>query len=693
MAKRLRMEKETPGGASLARSFVSTALSAPWQLWLRVGIITLVTAWIYWPAVKGGFVWDDTLYILDNPLLRDVGGLWRIWFEPGSSTEYYPLEETTQWLEWQLWADRAMGYHVVNIILHIASSLLVWRLFSKFDLRLAWWGGLIFALHPAQVESVAWIVELKNTLSLPFFLLAMCFWIDYDAHRQKRDYVWALLFFLLAMLCKLTMITFPFVLLLYAWWKHGRLEWSDVKESIPFFFVSVALGGLTVWAAHRYDLAAHNQPDMIFPQGLLAHFLLIGQIMGFYFSRVFWPVDYLPAYPKEPVNPFSPIEYLPWVAGAVLAFMLFRLRRSWARPALLGLGYFVVLLAPFIGFLPLKSMSFTWAMDHFLYIPIIGLIGLLVAGLGLLESRFPLIGRYVGGGLAVTVLFLAIESRAIAGLFVNDETLWTYTLQRDPNSWIAHFNLGSALLDQKRYRDAITQIKLAIALRPAYGDDYFNLGIALDKLGRTPEAEEQYRTAMKLEPGSPRTYLNLGELMIRTGNLVEAESLFRQGLKISPDAPSLQADLGGILLKTGRLQEAIGFYQEAVASNPDVAGLQYDLGAVLFQTGNFPQAGEHFELAVKLDPQMTAAHENLGVILARSGRLSEAIDQFSAVLEINPQAQAARDNLALALAQSGRIPEAIEQFKVALEKNPADAKARAGLAQLQALPAGTPAKF
>jgi len=622
-------------------------------------------------------------------------GLWKFWFQPGSWVEYYPVQETVRWVQWQLWSNDTLGYHLTNVVLHFINALLVWHLFSKFDLRLAWLGGFIFAIHPAQVESVAWISELKNTLSLPFFLLAICFWIDYEASHSKRDYGKALGLFFVAMLCKATMALFPVIILLYAWWKRGRIQWSDLKAGTPFLIVSLVLGLTLIWVGRLYSGIGHEQPENIPLGGIFSRFDGAGHIMSVYFFRVFLPVDSLLIYPKWQVNPCSWFEYLPWLVLAGLFVVLWRKRQSWGRHALLGLGFFLINLIPFLGFNAISYMSFTWVMDHFLYIPIIGLIGLVIAGLGDLETRVS--ARLCPyscslGGLTVVLALLAWESHFLAGLFVNDETFWTYMLERNPNAWLAHHNLGLDLLDKERIPEAIAQFNEVLRLNPGFSDGHYNMGIALDKTGQTTEAQNQYRQALTLDPDNEQACLNLGVIEKRSGNLTDAEDLFTRALKLNPNDAVASLDLGDILLQTGRLSQAIDLFKQAVELNPDVAQLHYNLGNALLESGQFSLAVEQFGTAVALDPDFAPAHENLGVALARSGRILEAIEQFQVALQINPAYAAARDNLGLALAQTGRIPEAVEQFQLALRSNPNDANARQCLVKLRALSSGIPAK-
>jgi tetratricopeptide (TPR) repeat protein len=680
MAWCVHKEEGSPAPDWTGHSALLDALAASWRFWLpRALLIVATTVWIYWPALGGGFIWDDKWYVTTNPLLRDSTGLWKFWFQPGSWVEYYPLHQTLLWLQWQLWGEHTLGYHLTSVALHIVSALLVWRLLARLGLRLAWLGGLIFAVHPVQVASVAWIVEFKNTVSLPFFLLAMCAWIDFDEHRRTRDYQRALVLFLIAMLGKITMAPFPVIILLYSWWKRGRVDVRDLIASAPFFVISLVLGFTALYVGTVYEHASHSQVLDIPLGGTVQRITRAGVLFSFYFAKCLLPIDLSPIYPKWPIDPRSVGSWLPclvWIGVFSVAWIK---RRTWGRHVLLGLGFFALPLVPFLGFKVVSYMEYSWVELPLLYIPLIGLIGLVVAALG--DPRLP---RAVRAVLIFAMVFsLVLGARGYAMWFVGDEIFWTRTLERNPGSWMAHFNLGSSLLDQKRYDEAVEQLNQAAALQPDYADIYLNLGIALDKLGRPASAEAEYRKAISLNPANPDSYLNLGEMLRRQGNITEAETVFRQGLKMAPENEALCIDLGGILFQGGRASEAVSLYQRAIDLNPGFAQLQYNLGIALLEVGDVPRAADHLATAVELDPKLGPAHASLAIALARAQHFPEAIDQFQAAIANGADSAETRDNLALALAQSSHIPEAIEQFKKALELDPSDAKAKDGVAKLQ----------
>jgi tetratricopeptide (TPR) repeat protein len=732
MAKRSKKKKSSPGvsqgNTAAAKAMVPGKSSVvPWAIFVQALVIAAAVLWIYWPALHGDWLWDDDVDITDNTIIQSPTGLWSIWFEPYRQIDYYPIKSSVQWFQWHLWGLDTLGYHLTNVLLHILSALLIWRLLSKFGLRLAWLGGLIFAVHPVQVESVAWIVELKNTLSLPPFLLAMCAWIDFEDHGKARDYGRALGLFGVAMLCKLSVVLFPLVILLYGWWRRGRLGWNDLKTSAPFFGVCLVLGMVTIFAGVYDARFNHPEPGAMPVGGLLARLISVGLSLSFCFSKALLPVGLLPIYPKWTVDASSPMQFLPWlVLGGVIGWLWTR-RQSWGRHALLGLGFFLINLGPCPGFIPAPDMAFTWVMNHFLYLPIIGLIGLVVAALEQAENRLSTSLRFCGGGLVIVVLACLVgESRSYAKLYLNTETLWTYELQYDQGAWMAHGNLGHALAKTGRVAGAIAQFEQALRIKPDDARTHYNLGNLLSQTGRLPEAmaefEEalridpdyaeahnnlgevlwregripdafaQYQQALQIKPGYAEAHNNLGNALLQTGHVPEAMDQYKLALSLKPDFAEARNNLGLALFKTGEAPEAIEQYRQALRSDPDNAGAHYNLGNALQQIGQMPEAMEQYQQAVLLKPDYAEALNNLGLALSQAGRRSEAMERYQQALSINPDYAEAHNNLGGALAQTGRLTEAKQQFEEALRLKPDFAAARDNLARVQALQKVVPAK-
>jgi protein O-mannosyl-transferase len=513
-------------------------------LLLRALLIIAAGFWVFAPALRGDWIMDDDMYLTQNVLLHDPARLWKIWFAPGTLIEYYPIEASVQAIQWHLWHLNTLGYHLTNLVLHLAGALLVWRLLGKFGLRLAWLGGLLFAIHPAVVESVAWISELKNTLSLLPFLLAMCAWIDYEERGRPRDYYLALGLFLVAMLCKISMALFPFVILLYAWWKRGRIGWTDLKTSAPFFAISLALGVTTIVAGNWFrvsHLQSASNPDI---GGLASRLALSGWSIAFYFSQCVWPVKMMPIYPKWPVDPRAFTSFLPWpILGSVICWLWTR-RTTWGRHALLGLGFFLLNLLPFIGLNSVTYMGFTWVMDHFLYIPIIGIVGLAIAVLEQIDGRISAPARpWFAGLIAAPLALLALESHLYAGMFIGPEKLWSYTVKHNPTSWLAYNNLGIVFLETGRDQEAIEAYRNALEFNPESVEAHNNLGRALFQMGRTGEAIENYEAALRYNPHFGISLTNLGNALSKIGRVQEAIACYQQALLVNPNDHDARANL------------------------------------------------------------------------------------------------------------------------------------------------------
>jgi hypothetical protein len=481
--------------------------------WLRVIQVLLIAAaglWIYWPVLHGTWLWDDDTLISQNDLVHDPYGIWNVWLAPENLIDYFPLTVSLEWLEWQIWPNDPFCYHLTNVILHVCSALLVWRLLSKLGLRLAWLGGLLFVIHPVMVESVAWMAELKNTLSMPPFLLAMCAWIDYDRRGKLEDYCLALVLFLAAMLCKSTMVMFPIVILLYAWWKRGQIKWSDLKNSAAFFVISLAVG-LTLIAYLRHGVGEETIPL----GGLFSRLACAGLSISFYFSKCFLPLELLPLYPQWVINPPELWQFAPWPVLGGAIYWIWTKRKPWSRDILFGFGFFLINLAPFVGFRTISFMRVTWVMDHFLYLPIIGLLGLVVAALGQLEKRLTASARpYAMGGIAIVMVLLAFTSHRYAKVFISSEAEWTYTIRYNPDAWAAHNDLGNALLDAKRLPEAKAQYEEALKLNPGYPEAHNNLGIVLYETGRPYEALDQFELALKYCPDLATAQNSLAKLQV-----------------------------------------------------------------------------------------------------------------------------------------------------------------------------------
>jgi tetratricopeptide (TPR) repeat protein len=615
--------------------------------YLQAALIALVTCWIYSPALNGDWLWDDTMYVSHNPLLSQPGRLFKAWFQPGSFIEYYPIEQTVQWVQWQLWGLNPLPYHITNVALHIVNALLVWRLLGKLGVKLAWLGGLLFAVHPVHVESVAWISELKNTLSLGPILLSLSAWVDFEERRDLRDYRLALGFFVVGMLCKISAAMFPFVILLYAWWKRGRIGGRDFYAAGPFFLVSLALGLTTISAGGIYLHHNHATAAAIPIGGLGAHLALAGTTLAYYFSEFFAPLDLLPVHPQWVVEPPSWLDMLPWLVFVGLFAWCWSARRSWGRNALLGLGFFFLNLLPFSGLHGISYMGFTWVMEHFLYLPSIGLVGLVAAALGDLDDRIASSSQVISTGLiTLLIALLAFRSHWYAAAFTNSETFWEYAAESSPGSWMAQNNYGKALLEDGEYDKAIAHLRAAVAENPTLAGLHGDLGNALAQSGLPKMGMAEMRRALALDPYDASTNNNLGVLLARVGRVDEAIDCLILAVRAKPDDPEAYSNLGNAYYTGGRLDLAVYWYRLALQLNPRYPDAHNNLGSVWLQQKKYTDAAAEFQKAIELRPGYVVARNNLAATLAEGGRPYDAIVQYQITLQIDPGNRVARDSLA-----------------------------------------------
>jgi len=343
MAKKTpRSRKHSP---TPARSLVaSTDFGA--QAWLFALILIAVTAIAYSPAWSGKYLWDDHDHITE-PRLRSLDGLVQIWTKPGATQQYYPLLHSAFWLEHKLWGDAVLPYHLVSIFLHGISGLLVWRILLKLEVPGAWLAAAVFALHPVQVESVAWITELKNTLSGVLFFGAALLYLKFDQSRAWKTYALSLGLFFLALLCKTVVAVLPAVLLVVFWWKRGRLSWKrDAGPLIPFFILGVGAGLVSAWL-ERNMVGAHGEA---FSFSLIERCLIAGRAFWFYLFKLFWPANLSFIYPQWKIEPGTWWQYLFPLAALVTLAALWKLRHKFRAP-LATMLLFVGILFPILGFL------------------------------------------------------------------------------------------------------------------------------------------------------------------------------------------------------------------------------------------------------------------------------------------------------------------------------------------------------
>jgi len=633
------------------------------SIWIAIPAALLAA---YWPALRGGFVWDDNAHVT-AAALRSLHGLWRIWFSLGATQQYYPLLHSAFWLEHRLWGDAVLGYHLVNLAQHALAACLVVAIVRRLALPGAWLAGLIFALHPVCVEAVAWISEQKSTLSAVFYLSSAFIYLGFDRTRRRSSYLWALGLFICALLTKTVTATLPAALLVVFWWKRGRLDRRrDVRPLLPWFALAIPAGLFTAWVERTY-IAARGADFAITPMQRL---LIAGRVPWFYAAKLFWPSNLIFTYPRWTIDPAAWWQWL-FPLALLAAFILAAKRRA----VLAALLFFVGTLFPVLGFLNVYPFRFSWVADHLQYLACLGIIVPIVGQARSLQRVLnPLL-----------VLILAVLTFRQAAMYGDTETLYRETLVRNPQSWMAHNNLGVALAKMDRTPEAIHEYQTALRIKPDYAEPHNNLATILSRQpGRLPEAIAEAQEALRLKPDYPEALVNLGSFLAPIpGRLPEAIADYQAALRLKPDHAEAHNNLGLALLEMpGRLPDATAELEAAVQLEPDNAQMHDNLaGALARMPGRLPDAIAEVRAALEIAPGDPQAHDFLGRSLSQMpGRLPDAIAEFETALRLAPDyAQAHNDLGVVLLYVPGRRADAIAEFRAALAINPGDPRAQSNL--------------
>lgn len=570
-------------------------MAAKTRLWLALALVAGVVV-AYLPALRAGFIWNDDTYLTENPTLDAPQALRLIWTEPGASEQYYPMVFTSFWLEKQIWGLHPLGYHLVNVLLHAASALLLWRLLRRLDLSGAWIAAAAFALHPVCVESVAWVTERKNVLALFLSLLSAHALLSWRGHRtvtreqkgRRRDgrevpwhrrpavlYLAALAAFTLALAAKTTASLLPAAFLVIVWWREGRLRSEDIRPMVPFFLVGATLALHTAWLEQTMVKASGQEWAL----GLPGRLVLAGRVVLFYAWKLVWPVDLAFIYPRWVIQKGSWWQWTPVLGLVLLVGSLWWLRERVGRGPLAATLLFGGLLFPAMGFFNVYPMRYSYVADHFQYMAAAAGISALVCGLaGWVRARPASVRRGVAVVSGLVLVALGGVSFGQAGAYRDDETLWRRTLGTNPDCFMCHNNLGMSLYERGRVDEAVDHFQQSLRVKPDNVQALLNLTRVEDEAGRLDEAITYCRRAVDVDPTSTASLLNLGTLLVRTGRAAEAIPWLEEALRQpSPDAYLVENGLGVACMHLGRIEEAVRHFQAAVHLNPEYWKAQSNL--------------------------------------------------------------------------------------------------------------------
>jgi Flp pilus assembly protein TadD len=604
---------------------------------------------VYRPILPGSFVIDDESLIgRDNPLVNGTFTPWTIWFQTD-----FTLATFGWWVQRLLWGENPAGYHAVCMAFQAISGVLLWRLLAWLKIPCAWLAAVLFVVHPVCANSVARVSELKNTLSLPFYLLAFLGYLHYEAlalypevrnqasHNPCRNhatlwYTFSLIAYVLALLSKTTAVMLPVLLIVCAAWQRKRITWRDVLHTIPFFILSLAFGLMSVWFQKHGALVYARLT--LQPTSFLERLAGAGQDFWFYAGKVLMPVNLSVVYANWKIDAGSLTAYLPGLLVCVVFILCWRFCRTWGRHALFGLGCFAISLFPALGFFDAQFLTMGRVSDHLQYQPMIAIVALVTAGLAFMLNKVTF--RCVAVALILTSSILTFKR---AQVFATQESLMRDTLAKNSAAWTSYNDLGIVFAKQGNYAAAIHEFQNSLRYNPDYADARLNFGLALMLQGKPAEAEPQFLVVLKIKPYEPEAHKQLAEILELEGKDSEALYHLKVASLFKPEAET-------------RMTLALLFYK----------------------TGDSRQAVKQLHQVINLKPDQAEALNNLAWILAtssddtvRSG--TEAVQYAERACHLTVFKQAGMiSTLAAAYAEAGRFPEAITTAGMAVKMQTAN---------------------
>ena len=609
----------------------------------------------YWQVLDHGFLnFDDNRYVSENPHITQGLTLESMkWaFMESYTSNWHPVTWLSHMLDFEIYGTNPSGHHLTNILFHIANVILLFGVLLKMTGAL-WRSGFVaalFALHPLNVESVAWIAERKNLLSTFFWFLTMWSYLDYV--KKGQMYLLMVLFLALGLMAKPMLVTLPFVLVLLDFWPLKRWDWGNMKktiesikasiiEKIPLFILVVGSCVTTYMVQKGGDAVRSTELRSLY-SGLTNALVSYLEYLG----KMVWPQRLSVFYP-HPGNTLPAWKVL--ACGVVLVWAtVWVVKRIRNMPYLtVGWLWYLGSLVPVIGIVQVGEQAMA---DRYTYIPMVGIFIAISWGLSDLmkngkQKFLPLLA-------GIFILILTALTWVQAGYWKNGVTLFSHAISvvenETPSFVIAHNNLGHALFSEKCYEESVKQYQQAIKINPHYAVAHNNLGTALIELNRYDQAIDHYREAIKLKPDYAEAYNNLGNALGDKGELNESINYYKNAIRLKKDYADAYSNLGIRLSETGQYEAAIVQYQKALEINPGLFQVHNNLAILLSSRGEIIQAIEHYREAIALDPGFTKAHNNLGSTLAGQGRFEEAIEHFEKALSIDPDYIDAQKNLDLA---------------------------------------------
>ena len=611
------------------------------RIWLGSLAIICVTLLAYSSVFSAGFIWDDDFYVINNHYLRSFEGLSSIWFEPGATPQYYPMVFTLFWAQFQLWGLNPSGYHLVNILLHIANALLLWLCLQRIKVPAAFWVAALFALHPVQVESVAWITELKNVLSLFFYLLSLYTYLSYagadgapTGSKKWWCYAASLFFFLLALFSKTVSGSLPAAILLIRWWQHGSVKRREVAALVPFFVLAILLGGQTAQLEVSHVLAKGAEWDF----SAIDRLLIAGRAAWFYFGKLLWPHPLIFNYPRWTIDAGAWWQYLFPVSLCVVLYILWHLRQRLGRGPLAAVLFFVGTLFPALGFFNVYPMRFSFVADHFQYIAGIGAIIMFCAASCLLMDKLlPGLKNVRTIFFSAVLLTLSLLTWQQGNAYRSNLTLFNDTIDKNPASWFGYSNRAVWYMQSGKEDLAMSDLEMSLAIKPDEADALQTRGVIHLKNKKLDRAFADFDLSIAIRPWRSDYILNRSSAYKYVGRLDEALVDADRVIAMEPDDARNFLHRAGIYSMLEEYEKVLGDLNRALMLAPEDFQIYANRGLIYYRQGLLSKAISDFDVALKLRPGSAETYYNRGLAHAASGSVDKSQSDLVRARELGYQ--------------------------------------------------------
>jgi protein O-mannosyl-transferase len=630
-------------------------------------VVLAATALVFLRALFNDFAsWDDDEYILKNPHIREFS--WeniRMIFSSFYLDNYHPFTTLIYLITFTLFKLDALPYHLINVILHLLNTYLLYRIVDKLSGRpfAALIVAALFALHPMHVESVAWISELKDVLYTAFYFGAMLAWLRYSENGRKKHYVISMLLFACSLMSKSAAVTLPLILILMDWYKGRRISIRTLAEKTPFLALALLFGILALVSQHGSIRG--------FPQdyGLLDKIFLTSYAMSFYIIKLFVPfkLSAMHYYPGAGSG-FLPWHYYVSVIGPGLVALLMILKTRFRRELIFGLLFFLIAIAPMLQVI---AVGHAITAERYTYVSYTGLffiVGWLASEYG--QGRWKI---WMASGMAAVILIFAYLSFSRIAVWKNGHVLFTDVISKYPDNYHGYWIRGNIKKNEGDIRGALSDFTLAIERSPEFAELYLSRAGIYETLGEIPSALSDYEQAVNNKPGFAEAYINRANLMSAIGDTAAALRDYNEAIELKPERAESWFNRGKLHEASGNLQAALEDYDKAIARNPRFAQAWGNRGLIKANSGDLTGALQDFDQAISLDPTYARAFTNRGFVKAMLGDFHGAIKDLDQSIVINPADASVYYNRGIAKITMGDAAGACSDWQSAAGLGDADA--------------------